>query len=224
MGILTEGTLTFLENLKLNNNREWFNANKADYELAKSEFISFADNVIVRIAEFDQDIRHQTAKETVFRIFRDVRFSADKAPYKTHFGAYISASKSKSDIHSYAGYYIHIEPSGGSFLAGGAYMPQGPWLKNIRQEIHYNSDEFRSIINNETFRKTFGEMEGEKLKSSPREYPKDHRDIELLKHKSFLASHECPDKLVLSEEFAEHAIKVFSVLYPFNRFLNHARE
>jgi uncharacterized protein (TIGR02453 family) len=224
MAQLTAETIKFLEHLKYNNNREWFNANKADYERAKSEFINFVDGLIVRIAEFDVDIRHQTAKDTVFRIFRDVRFSADKAPYKTHFGAYISASKSKSDIHSYAGYYIHIEPSGESFLAGGAYLPQGSWLKNIRKEIHYNGDEFREILNHKTFRKTFGEMDGEKLKSSPREYPKDHRDIELLKHKSFLALHKCPDKMVLSEEFGAHAASVFSALYPFNRFLNNARE
>lgn len=221
---LTEATLKFLGNLKLNNNREWFNDNKADYERAKSEFINFVDGLIIRISEFDEDIRHQTARDTVFRIFRDVRFSADKAPYKTHLGAYISASKSKSDIHSYAGYYIHIEPSGESMLAGGAYMPQGPWLKNIRKEIHYNGDEFRSIIGHEAFTKTFGEMEGEKLKTSPRDYPNDHRDIELLKYKSFLAVHKCSDKLIISDGFAEHSAKVFSYLYPFNRFLNHARE
>jgi uncharacterized protein (TIGR02453 family) len=217
-------TLSFLSDLKLNNNRDWFNDNKPRYEIAKTEFEGFVDSLIRAIAEFDSAIGHHTAKECIFRIYRDVRFSHDKSPYKTHFGAFISAFKAKSEIHSFAGYYVHIEPSGGSFLAGGAYVPQGPWLKSIREEINYNGDELISIVNNAPFKEYFGAIEGEKLKTTPKDYPADHPHIELLKHKSFLADHKLTDKMVLSGTFLKHATAVFNALYPLNRFLNMARD
>jgi len=224
MAKLTQSTLDFLKELKENNNREWFNANKKAYEKIKIEFEEFVDSLILKITQFDPTIGHHTAKECVFRIYRDVRFSNDKSPYKTHFGAYISAATGKSDIHSYAGYYFHIEPSGESMLAGGAYMPQGPWLKGIRKEISYNGEEFKKILSNESFRKVFGELEGEKLKKPPKDYPADHPEIELLKLKSFLAVHKCTDKDVLSGNFLEHTAEVFKTLYPLNHFLNEARD
>jgi uncharacterized protein (TIGR02453 family) len=224
MAKITQSTLDFLNELKENNSREWFNANKNLFEKAKKEIEDFVDALIPMIARVDPSIGHHTAKECVFRIYRDVRFSNDKSPYKTHFGAYISAATSKSDIHSYAGYYFHIEPSGESMLAGGAYMPQGPWLKGIRKEISYNSEEFKRILNNKSFRQIFGELEGEKLKKTPRDYPADHPEIELLKLKSFLAVHKCTDNEVVSPDFLEHSVEVFKTLYPLNHFLNEAKD
>ena len=105
-------------------------------------------------------------------------------------------------------------------LAGGAYVPQGPWLKGIRQEIAENGDDLRKIINAKKFKETFGEIEGDQLKTAPKGYPKDHPEIDLLRYKSFLATHRCKDEDVLSPEFLKHAGNVFKTLYPFDAFLN----
>lgn len=216
---INKATLQFLKDLKSNNTREWFNDNKTKYEEAKKNFEEFIDALIMVIAVFDPSIGHQTAKNATFRIYRDVRFSEDKSPYKTNFGAHFTSAHKKSEMHSRAGYYIHLEP-GQSMLAGGAYMPQGDWLKGIREEISYNADELKEIINEKSFKEYFGEMEGEKLKTAPRDYPKDHPEIELLKYKSFLAVNRCSDKQVLSDDFFKHSIDVCKALYPFDQFLN----
>ena len=223
MATITKNTLQFLKDLKQNNNREWFLDNKSRYESAKDEFEIFVDSVIGGITKFDPGIGHHKAKSCVFRIYRDVRFSKDKSPYKTHFGAHVTSAVSRSEIHSRAGYYIHIEP-GESMLAGGAYLPQGDWLKAIRQEINYNAEIIRKILNQDDFKKFFGEMEGEKLKKMPKGYEMDHPEIELLKHKSFLATHKCTDQRVISNDFGNHCVTVFKALYPFDQFLNSAME
>ncbi len=223
MASISKATFQFLTDLKANNQREWFTANKKRYEEAKAEFEVFVEALITRIVAFDPSISHHKAKDCVFRIYRDVRFSKDKSPYKTHFGAHVTPAKSRSEIHTRAGYYIHIEP-GASMLAGGAYLPEATWLKNIRQEIDYNGAEFRSIIEGKGFKAIFGQVEGDKLKTMPKGYAVDHPDIELLKHKSFLASHALTDKQVLDAGFADHAAMVFKVLHPFDQFLNRVQE
>jgi uncharacterized protein (TIGR02453 family) len=223
MTTISKTTLQFLSDLKTNNNRDWFLENKPRFEEAKKEFEIFIDALILEIAKFDPSIGHHRAKDCIFRIYRDVRFSKDKSPYKTHFGAHVTAAAKRSEIHSRAGYYIHIGP-GESMLAGGAYMPQGPWLKAIRQEIAYNSDEFKAILNGNDFKKYFGEMEGEKLKRAPKDYDPDHPEIELLKYKSFLATNKCTDAQVRSKDFLTHATDVFRALHPFDTFLNKAMD
>lgn len=215
-------TFQFLKNLKNNNNREWFNDNKERYLEAKEDFESFVDKVIPRIAKFDTSIKGLTAKDCVFRIYRDVRFSKNKDPYKTNFGGHLVAGGRKSG-ESRAGYYIHIEP-GSSILAGGAYHPPSSWLKAIRQEIDYNTKEFKKILNSKRFKEYFGEMEGEQLKTAPKGYPKDHPEIEVLRYKSLLAVHNLTDKQVLSDDFSEHVVKVFKALKPFNDFLNRSTD
>lgn len=223
MQTISTSTLQFLRELKENNNKEWFTANKSRYETAKKEFEQFVDGLIARIASFDPAVAHFTAKDCVFRIYRDVRFSADKSPYKTHFGAHVTSAAKKSEIHTRAGYYFHLEP-GASMLAGGAYLPEGPWLKAIRQEISYNLEEFKEIMNAPDFKKYFGDIEGEKLKRPPTDYPADHPAIELLKQKSFLASHKPTDQQLVSGDFLEHCGKVFKALNPFDQFLNRAMD
>lgn len=198
-------------------------ANKPRYEAAHKEFLHFIDALIGEIAGFDPGIMHYTAKDCVFRIYRDVRFSKDKSPYKTHFGAHITPAPKKSEIHTRAGYYLHLEP-GATMLAGGAYLPESKWLKAIRQEIAYNTAEFRGILNDGNFKKYFGEIEGEKLKTPPKDYPADHPAIELLKHKSYLATHLCTDEQVLSGVFLKHCAEAFSALHPFDLFLNRAMD
>lgn len=223
MTTISKDTFQFLNELKQNNNRDWFQENKPRYEEAKNEFEKFIDALIVEITKFDNSIGHHAAKDCIFRIYRDVRFSKDKSPYKTHMGAHITASAKRSEIHSRAGYYVHIGP-GESMLAGGAYMPQGPWLKAIRKEIDYNADELKKIINGTSFKKYFGEIDGEKLKKAPQGYQPDHPEIELLRYKSFLGSHKVSDKEVNSDGFLKHCTEVFKALYPFDQFLNKAMD
>lgn len=220
---ISKNTLKFLKDLKANNNRDWFMANKPRYETAKKEFEGFMDNLLLEIAKFDPSIGHHKGKDCIFRIYRDVRFSKDKSPYKTHFGAHVTSAAKKSEIHSRAGYYIHIGP-GESMLAGGAYMPHGPWLKAIRNELAHEADRFRKIVNSKNFKKYFDEFEGEQLKTAPRDFPKDHPEIELLRYKSFLATHKCKDSQVTSPDFLKHAGKTFKALFPFDQFLNEAAE
>jgi uncharacterized protein (TIGR02453 family) len=215
----TSEIINFLRKLNTHNNREWFTANKARYEKVREEFISFLDRLIHEIARFDSSVSHLEGKKCAFRIYRDVRFSHDKSPYKTHFGAMIMANTSKTEIHNKAGYYIHIEP-GKSMLAGGAYMPPSPWLKAIRREIAFNTDEFRKIISHKDFKNNFGEMEGEKLQRPPQGFDSGHPAIELLKMKSFLAVHYMDDKTLLDIGLVKHASAVFKAMYPFNAFLN----
>ncbi|MEZ5046382.1 MAG: DUF2461 domain-containing protein [Chitinophagaceae bacterium] len=223
MALIEKSTLHFLKNLKNNNQREWFLDHKKEYDHAKENFILFVDDLIKKISAFDPSIAHHEAKKCVFRINRDIRFSKDKSPYKTNFGAHITSALSKSDIHSKAGYYIHLEP-GKSFLAGGAYLPATPWLKAIRQEIDYNTKKFKQIIENKNFKTYFGAIQGEKLVKAPKEYPKDHPEIELLKHKSFLAMHNIKDAEVLDKQFIQHSTKVFKALFPLDAFLNEAQQ
>lgn len=223
MTTISKSTFSFLKELKQNNNRDWFQENKPRYETAKNEFELFVDQLIGELTKFDESIGHHRAKDCIFRIYRDVRFSKDKSPYKTHLGAHITAAAKRSEIHSKAGYYIHIGP-GESMLAGGAYVPQGDWLKAIRQEISYNSDSLKKILNGQKFKTYFGEMEGEKLKRAPKGYEIDHPEIELLKFKSFLATNKVSDKEVTSSTFLQHSVEVFKTLHPFDQFLNQAMD
>jgi uncharacterized protein (TIGR02453 family) len=221
MSKINPETIEFLKELRDNNNREWFLKNKPGYDRAMDNFKDFIDALIPRIGIFDPSVMHITAKDAVFRIYRDVRFSKDKSPYKSHLGAHITSAAKKSEIHSKAGYYIHIEP-GQSLLGGGAYLPQGPWLKAIRQEIHFNAPVLKGILDSKDFKKYFGAMEGEKLKTTPKDYPADHPEIELLKHKSFLASQSLSDGEITAHGFLEHCAKAFEALFPFDTFLNNA--
>src|SRR6185436_17723592 len=147
-------TLNFLKALKKNNNKEWFDKNKDKYLAAKENVEGFVDELIKSISTFDKGLMGLRAKDCVFRIYRDVRFAKDKRPYKTNLGASISAGGKKAEV---AGYYIHIEP-GKSLIAGGRWMPSSDHLKKIRQEIDYNGKKIKKILNDENFKKEFGEL------------------------------------------------------------------
>ena len=164
----------------------------------------------------DVDVFH--AKECVYRIFRDVRFSKDKSPYKTHFGAFIAPGGRKSP---YAGYYFQVDPEE-SFLGGGAYMPQSPYLKAIRKEIFEHPSEYKKIINSKKFKEYFNEIYGEKLKTAPRDFPKDWPDIDLIRNKHYAATHHVDADFWRSGNIHDEIIKVLKVQYPFNKFLNGA--
>lgn len=218
--MISKATFNFLKELEENNNRDWFTSNKNRYEIAKTEFENFISQVVIEIQKFDKSIANVDPKKTIFRIYRDVRFSKNKDPYKVNFGAHIHPGN-KQAVHSVAGYYIHIEPNGKSMLAGGAYMPPTEWIKAIRKEIDYNSEEFKKIIHNKNFQSYF-KLEGEKLQRPPQGFDVSHKDIELLKYKSLIAVHHPTDKQVLSNDFLIHCSKAFKSLYPFDQFLNRA--
>lgn len=221
MATVSADTFKFLKDLAKNNNKEWFTANKKRYDAAKADFELFVTELIQQVAKFDPAIGALDAKKCIFRIYRDTRFSKDKTPYKINMGANFSASPSK--IHDHAGYYIHIEP-GKSFLAGGAYEPQTPWINKIRQEIDYNTKDFKKLVNAASFKKNFGEIQGDKLKTVPKGFPKDHPELSLLQYKSFLLVHNCDDKLVQSDGFMKHLTDVYKSMKPFNDFLNRAAD
>jgi uncharacterized protein (TIGR02453 family) len=193
----------------------------AHYAVLRQEFEHFIEIVIGEISKFDKESAQTTAKASLFRINRDIRFSADKLPYKTNFGAFIARGCRKG-IHP--GYYIHVEP-GGCFLAGGIYMPSGPMLKAIRNDIYDNIEEFKEIIHAPVFQKQFGKtLWGEKLKTAPKGFPKDFPDIELLKYKHYTVAKDEPDRLYSQPAFIEEVKEVFRVMSPFNKFLNRAVE
>jgi uncharacterized protein (TIGR02453 family) len=217
--MLQKTTLDFLKKLSKNNNKEWFDKNRPAYELVKKDMQQFTDALIKEIAQFDKAVAHLSAKDCTFRINRDVRFSKNKDPYKNNIGAYISEVGKKGNK---AGYYVHIQPSGESFLAGGIYMPDSAMLAKIRQEIDYNADAFKKIVYSKSFVKTFGELSGEKVKTAPKGYDKTHPEIELLKYKSYIAWHKLNDDDVTDKNFLKNTAKVFKELYVFNQFLNSA--
>jgi uncharacterized protein (TIGR02453 family) len=218
MGTIKKSTLDFLSAINCNNNRDWFISNRPAYLESKVNFESFVQNIINEIIKFEPIMKGLEAKSCVFRINRDIRFSNDKSPYKSHFGAFI-VQGGKKNGDKFAGYYFHIEP-GKSIMAGGAYTPPAPWLSAIREKISDNPDEFIKITKSKDFIKYFGSVDGEKLKTAPKGYPKDHPNIELLKLKSYLVVNEATDKLVLSSDFQDYVISVFKAMKPLNDYLN----
>lgn len=209
--------LEFLSDLNSNNNRDWFQDNRDRYREALQSFESFINRLIPAIRDFDTVIDIVTAKDCLFRIYRDVRFSSNKLPYKTNFGAFIARGGKSSMM---PGYYVHVEP-GNSFLAGGIHMPSADVLKMIRQEIYYNTEEYKKIIHNSEFRKYFDEMDDtEKLIRPPKGYPADFPDIDLIKYKSYTFSHDVNDTRVVTPDYDQYVLKIFRILYPFNNFFN----
>lgn len=210
--------LNFLTQLNANNNRKWFLENKPLYEEAKASFDRFVNILIMKIKEFDSFVDVNSAKECTFRIYRDVRFSKNKEPYKANMGAYISKGGRKS---KFAGYYIHIEPDA-SFAGGGIYCPQPPVLKAVRDDIFDDSTSIKNIINNKKFNTLFPEMYGEKLKTAPRGFPKDFPDIDLLNFKSYTVVKSLSNKDVSSSSFLNNIVKLYKTQKPFNDYLNKA--
>jgi uncharacterized protein (TIGR02453 family) len=219
--MITQSTFDFLNKLKKNNNKEWFDKNREQYERAKAEMTALVEHVLKNAPKFDRALVHLEAKKCLFRINRDIRFVKDKTPYKINLSADVSPGGKGSPS---AGYYIHIQP-GNCFLAGGVWMPEAPVLSAIRQEIDYNAKEFSKILSNKDFKKYFGALSDEdKLKTVPKGYAKDHPQIELLKNKSFLVVHDIKDKDVLSKSFPTHLLNVFKAMYPLHAFLRRAND
>ena len=208
--------LDFLTRLNKNNNRDWFGEHKGEYTYLKEQFEQFINQLIPKIKKIDGFTANVIAKDCVFRIYRDVRFSKNKAPYKTHFGAYIAEGGRKSP---FAGYYIHIEP-GGSFAGGGIYRPESNVLKEMRYEIMDRTDEFKNIVSAQEFRKIFPKIYGEQLKTVPKGFPKDFKDIALLRYKSYALVHKIDDEVIKSTGFEDYLLNLYNTAKPFNAFFN----
>lgn len=213
-------TLAFLHSLAANNIREWFQDNKAEYEVARENVLAFTAEIIKGLAKVDPAIPADLeAKNCLMRIYRDIRFSKDKTPYKLNFG--IAISETGKNFNG-PGYYINIQPSK-CFIAAGHWQPDPEHLKAIRQEIDYNGSEFRSIIGEPSFAKNFGALSSEdKLKTVPKGYDSSHPDIELLKLKSFEAYHQFNDKDFQKPASAIQIVDMFESLLPFMVFLRNA--
>jgi uncharacterized protein (TIGR02453 family) len=215
----TKEILQFLEDLAANNTREWFAENKKRYEQANKQLLSLVEEAIAIVRTIDPAVGELLPKECVFRIYKDIRFSHDKTPYKTNMGAYIARGGRKS---IYGGYYLHLEP-GASMLAGGIYMPEPDTLKKIRQEVYFNSSEFKELLNADSFVNYFGALADEgKLKKAPRDFPADFPDIELLKYRHYTMMHSISDKVVCSAQYPVLIKSVFEAMKPVNDFLNRA--
>jgi uncharacterized protein (TIGR02453 family) len=208
-------TLQFLKELKKNNERGWFEKNKDRFVAANENFIQFGQALINEVAKFDRSVAGLDAKQAVFRIYRDIRFSKDKSPYKTHFGAVLLGKGKSCGI---AGYYLHLEP-GNAFLAGGVHMAEPQNLKAIREGISAQGNKFLKIIRDKNFRKNFT-IEGEKLVNVPRGFDKEDPMADFLKYKDLVLRHPVDEKMVLSDGFASYCSKVFKAMVPFNSFLN----
>lgn len=220
--MLQPSTLKFLKDLKKNNNKPWFDANRKRYEEAKGDFENFIQSVIDRFGKKDKTLSALKAKDCLFRINRDVRFSKDKSPYKTNFGA--SINKGGRKAMNSAGYYFHLEP-GQLFMGGGMYHPMLPELNKVRQEVDYCFKEFRQIISAKKFRSVYGELDrsGEFLLSRvPKGYEPDNPAAEYLKLKSFIAITSLSDKEATSKTLLKKATDAFEALQPLIIFLNRA--
>jgi uncharacterized protein (TIGR02453 family) len=220
--MLQKTTLQFLTTLKKNNTKEWFDANRNKYTTAKEDMTIFAAAMLKAISAFDESVAHLEPKDCLFRINRDVRFSKNKAPYKTNMAMYISKGRKKA--LNTAGYYVHVEP-GASFMAGGIWMPMAPELKKIRQEIDYSFHDLQKILKNKKFASTFGDIERSEevvLSRPPKGYDAENEAIEYLKLKSFIASVPLPDALLTDKKLVPTIGKNFEVMHPFIHFLNRA--
>ncbi|MFN0277380.1 MAG: DUF2461 domain-containing protein [Pyrinomonadaceae bacterium] len=217
--MLEKETLDFLKKLTKNNNREWFQANKKAFDAAQDNMTAFAGYLIGEIGKFDGAVASIDPKSCVFRIYRDVRFSKDKSPYKTNLGAYISPGGRKS---MQPGYYFHLEP-GKSFIAGGKHIPDGGETLKIRNAIAKNTAEFLKIVEKKSFLDAFDRMSGDSLKSAPKGFDPDHKAVEYLKLKEFMAwTAFKDDKLITSSDFPKQLVKLTKEMYPLVAFLRKA--
>jgi uncharacterized protein (TIGR02453 family) len=215
-------TLKFLKALNKNNNKQWFDVHRDQYETAKSDFSLFVEQMIKAIAAFDPPIGNLVAKNCMFRINRDVRFSKDKRPYKNNFAGYFNAGGKKSNG---AGYYFHLE-SGNSFLAGGLWMPQPADLAKIRQEIDYCFTDWKKLTGSAGFKKQFPEGldKLDTLVRPPKGYDELHPAIEFLKLKSFIVRKSVDDTEILQKGLVSSAANAFKTMKPMIDFLNNAVE
>ncbi len=218
MPAISTATLSFLHDLALNNNRDWFQSNRDRFNKAAANFETFVFSLIAGISEFDKGLGAVDPRECIFRIYRDVRFSTNKLPYKENFGAYIAPSGRKSSM---SGYYIHIQP-GVSFASGGLYMAPAPVMKAVRQAMVDSRNEFLDIVNNTKFVSLLTFDGVEQTKRVPLDFPADETLSPYLRLKHITPSHYISDRDILKSNFESQVLEVFRAMYPLISFINQA--
>ncbi|MDI5950585.1 DUF2461 domain-containing protein [Flavobacterium yafengii] len=219
--MLSKDTLQFLDDLKANNNRDWFLENKKRYEAVKKEYQQLVGDFLDVMKPLDPSLEMLEVKNCTFRINRDIRFSKDKTPYKSHLGVWLSSGAKGMNR---SGYYLHLE-KGASFIAGGLYCPEAQDLKKMRKEIAYFHDDLEAILNEKDFKREFKDFdrnEKDTLKNPPRGYEKEHPAIEFLKLKSFECSQRIDFSEVTKKDFVATMSKKLITLKPLNDFINRA--
>jgi uncharacterized protein (TIGR02453 family) len=221
--MIEKSTLNFLAELKSNNNKPWFDAHRKQYEQVKENYLRCTEDILRAMKLVDPKLELLTAKDCVFRINRDVRFSADKSPYKTNIGIAMHSGGKKFNK---AAYYIHIEP-GHSFVGGGLWMPETPLLNKVRKEINFFYSDLLNILNEPEFKKLYKDLdieEGQKLSRPPKGYDSDNPAIEYLKLKSFTASTPINDEVLTSSEMIPEIVRYLTILKPVLYFINRGLE
>lgn len=207
-------SLDYLKTLKDNNNRDWFNENKEVFIKQQLFIENFAELLLKELNDHDV-IETPSGKKSLHRIYKDTRFSKDKTPYKTNWsGGYTRATAERR-----GGYYFHIEP-GNSFVAGGFWAPNPQDIKRIREDISFDPEPLRKIIKNKTFIQTFGMLQGEQLKTTPKGFDANDDAIDLLRYKQFLLIRKFTDKEVLSPSFLKEANQTFKNMRPFFDYMS----
>ena len=215
---MNKETFKFLKEIKLNNNREWFLQHKSEYEAIRKDFECDIENIINQISLFDNELSGVRMKQCVYRIYKDMRFSSDKTPYKTNLGAFMTKFGKKLDR---AGYYLHIEP-GCSMICAGLWFPSPALLKAQRRAIYENIDEFNDIINEKSFTENFGSLNFENsLKKLPIGFDKDFEFPELLKLKDFGVVKYLPDDFFFKNNWIDEVATLYKSTKPLNNFLNY---
>lgn len=219
--MIQNSTLNFLESLAQNNDREWFNAHKSDYLNSLKDIESTASTLLSNIKKYDPRLEGVDVKKCIFRIYRDVRFSKNKEPYKTHIGIFFAPGGKNSFA---PGYYLHIEPNA-SFIGGGVWMPPTSELFALRQEIYYNFEDFKTITNEETFKKQFPDLDHTfKHIKTPKGFDADFEGIEIIKHKCFFFAHPLSNQDLTSTNLDTQLEMLVQLLAPLNHFFQRSTE
>jgi len=208
--------LSFLQDIAANNNRPWFMANKTRYDVCKENFEAIVAQLLIRVGEFDDTVRHLQVKDCTYRFYRDLRFSQDKSPYKRHFGAYLCARGRKS-LHG--GYYIHLQP-GNCMLAGGCWYLPTKILNVVRQTIVDNAEDFEKIVEAPDFKALFPTITFDPLKMLPHGFSKDFGHPEWLMCRNYCVCDNVPDKFFLQKGWMDETVRRFRLMKPFQDFIN----
>lgn len=211
------GLIDFLSDLREHNNREWFQDHKSQYDTLRAQFVDDVERLIALLSQHDEQLRGLQVKDCIYRIYRDIRFSSDKTPYKTYFSAYMARGGRKSVR---AGYYVHIEP-GNVALSGGIWCPEPRLIKALRQAIFDNIDEWQSIVESPVFKQHYPQFVGETLKIVPRGFPREGEHTEWFKRKDYTVWGVQPDAFITEHNWVEQAAEKLLLIKPMNDFLNY---
>lgn len=215
--MLQPSTLDFLKKLAKNNNKPWLEKNKSHFIEAKTDFENLITELVIGLAKVNPSLAGVDPKKCIFRIYRDVRFSKNKEPYKTNFGA--SIGDGGKDLGRPL-FYIHIQPGNQSFVAGGLYMPEPKILRKVREAILENSNAFKKVVQEKKFEKEFGKLSDMRLKTAPRGFSKDHPDFEWIQYTSYIVEKSQSDADILSKHFIQNTISSYKILQPFLNYLD----